>query len=118
MNVAFIVVSAVLALELAGAGVPKLLQLNAVRRNAEHLGVGVGLHRMIGVAELAAAAGLLVGIAIPPLSAVTAVAVFLLMCGAVGYHIKAGDKVALVLPAVLTALLAVAVGVLAVLRCH
>ena len=42
-----------------------------------------------------------------------ALAVFLLMCGAVGYHIKAGDKVALVLPAVLTASLAVAVGVLA-----
>ena len=113
MNIAFIVVSAVLALEMAGAGVPKLLQLNAVRRNAEHLGVSVGLHRMIGVAELAAAAGLLVGIEFPALSAVTAVAVFLLMSGAVGYHIKAGDKLSLVLPAVLTALLAVAAGLLA-----
>ena len=39
MHVAFIVVSALLALEMAGAGVPKLLQLSGVRRNAEHLGV-------------------------------------------------------------------------------
>ena len=113
MHLAFIVVSAILALELAGAGVPKLLQLSAVRRNAEHLGVSVGLHRMIGVAEVAAAVGLLVGIAYPVLSVVTGVAVCLLMCGAVGYHIKAGDKVAAMLPAVLTTVLAVIVGLLA-----
>jgi hypothetical protein len=113
MNVAFIVVSALLALEMAGAGVPKLLQLSAVRRNAEHLGVGVGLHRMIGVAEVAAAVGLLVGIAYPPLSVVTGTAVCLLMCGALGYHIKAGDKVSVMLPAVLTGVTAVVVALLA-----
>ncbi len=113
MDIAFIVVSAVLALEMAGAGVPKVLQLNAVRENAEHLGVSVGLHRMIGVAEIAAAAGLLVGIGCPPLSVVTAAAVLLLMCGAVGYHVKAGDKIVNILPAVLTGVLAVAVGLLA-----
>lgn len=38
MHIAFIVTSALLALEMAGAGVPKLLQLSAVRKNAEHLG--------------------------------------------------------------------------------
>ena len=104
MHVAFIVVSILLALEMAGAGVPKLLQLSAVRGNAEHLGVSVGLHRMIGVAEVAAAVGLGIGIAYPPMAVVTAAAVCLLMCGAVGYHIKAGDKLAIMLPAVLTAL--------------
>jgi hypothetical protein len=113
MHVAFIVVSAVLALEMAGAGVPKLLQLSAARRNAEHLGVSVGLHRMIGLAEVAAALGLLVGIGYPLLSVVTGVAVCLLMCGAVGYHFKAGDKVSAMLPAVLTAVMAVVIGLLA-----
>lgn len=113
MHIAFIVVSALLALEMAGAGVPKLLQLNSVRKNAEHLGVSVGLHRMIGVAELAAAVGLGVGIAYPPLAVVTGAAVFLLMCGAVGYHIKAGDKVPVMLPAILTAVMAVVVALLA-----
>jgi hypothetical protein len=113
MHVAFIVVSAVLALEMFGAGVPKLLQLSAVRRNAEHLGVSVGLHRMIGVAEVAAAGGLGVGIAYPPLAVVTGVAVCLLMCGALGYHIRAHDKVQAMLPAILTAVMAVAVALLA-----
>jgi DoxX-like family len=113
MHVAFIVVSAVLALEMAGAGVPKLLQLSAVRRNGEHLGVSEELHRMIGVAEIAAAVSLLVGIAYPPLAIVTGVAVCLLMCGAVGYHVKAGDKVSAMLPAVLTAVMAVVVALLA-----
>src|ERR1700757_5038671 len=107
MHVAFIVVSAVFALEMAGAGVPKLLQLSSVRKSAEHLGVSVGLHRMIGVAEVSAAVGLGVGIAYPPLAVVTAAAVFLLMCGAVGYHINAGDKVSVMLPAILTAVMAV-----------
>ena len=113
MHVAFIVVTALLALEMAGAGVPKLLQLGAVRKNAEHLGVSVGLHRMIGVAEVAAAAGLLAGIACPRLAVVTGAAVCLLMCGAVGYHIKAADKPSAMLPAILTAAMAVAVGLLA-----
>lgn len=113
MHIAFIVVSALLALEMAGAGVPKLLQLSAVRKNAEHLGVDVGLHRMIGVAEVAAAVGLGVGIAYPPLAVATGVAVCLLMCGAIGYHIKAGDKVSVMLPAILTAVVAVVVALLA-----
>jgi hypothetical protein len=113
MYIAFIVVSAVLALEMAGAGVPKLLQLSAVRQSAEHLGVSVGLHRMIGVAEVAAAAGLGLGIAYPPLTVVTGVAVCLLMCGALGYHIKAHDKVPAMLPALLTAVMAVVVALLA-----
>lgn len=119
MHIAFIVVSALLALEMAAAGVPKLLQLIAVRKNAEHLGLSVGLHRMIGAAEVAAAIGLLVGIACQPLSIVTGIAVFFLMCGAVGYHVKAHDKVPNMLPAVLTAVMAVAVAVLAYLiRSH
>jgi hypothetical protein len=113
MHVAFIVLTAALALEMFGAGVPKLLQLSVVRRNAEHLGVSVGLHRMIGVAEVAAAVGLGVGIAYPPLAVVTGAAVCLLMCGAVGYHIKAGDKFSVMLPAILTAVMAVAVPLLA-----
>lgn len=113
MHVAFIAVSILLALEMAGAGVPKVLQLSAVRGSAEHLGVSVGLHQMIGVAEVAAAVGLSVGIAYPPLAVVTAAAVLLLMCGAAGYHIKAGDKISIMLPAVLTAVAAIIVALLA-----
>ncbi|GBE65516.1 hypothetical protein MFM001_19780 [Mycobacterium sp. MFM001] len=113
MHLAFIIVSAFLALEMAVTGVPKLLQLSVVRASAEHLGVSAGLDRIIGVAEVAAAAALLVGIAFPALSILTGAAVCLLMFGAVGYHIKAEDKAARALPAVLTAAAAIAVVALA-----
>ncbi|BBY07662.1 DoxX family protein [Mycobacterium noviomagense] len=113
MHVAFTVISAFLALEMAVAGASKLLQLNAVRASAEHLGVSVGLHRMIGAAEIAATADLLAAIAFPALSVVIGAAVCGLMLGAVAYHIKAQDTVFVMLPAVLTAAAAVAVVALA-----
>jgi DoxX-like family len=115
MHVAFIVLSVLLALAMAGTGAPKTIQLSAVRSSAEHLGVSVALDRMIGLAEIAAALGLLLGIAFPALSIVTGAAVFLLMCGAIGYHIRAQDKVTAMLPAVLTAAIAVAVVLLVTL---
>jgi hypothetical protein len=113
MHTAFIVLSILLALEMAVVGAPKVVQLNAVRVSAEHLGVSVTLDRTIGVAQMAAAAGLLLGTAFPALSVVTGAAVCLLMCGAVGYHIKAHDKTMAMLPAVVTAAVAVVVVVLA-----
>jgi hypothetical protein len=113
MHIAFIIVSVLLGLEMAITGAPKVVQLSAVRASAEHLGVSVALDRSIGVAQMASAAGLLLGIAFPALSIVTGAAVCLLMGGAVSYHIKAGDKVLAMLPAILTAALAAVVAVLA-----
>ncbi|WP_162625538.1 DoxX family protein [Mycolicibacterium llatzerense] len=101
------------ALEMAAIGAPKVLQISAVRDSAEHLGVSVDLDRMIGISQLAAAVGLLLGIAFPTLSVVTSAAVCLLMCGAVRYHIKAQDKIVAMVPAVVTAAVAVAIFVLA-----
>lgn len=113
MHIAFIVLSVLLALEMAVTGAPKVIQLSVVRASAEHLGVSVALDRLIGLAQVAAAFGLLLGIAFPTLSVVTAAAVCLLMCGAVRYHLKAKDNVVAMLPAVLTAAAAAAVAVLA-----
>ena len=109
MHIAFIVVSVLLALEMAITGAPKVLQLSVVRASAEHLGVSVALDRMIGLAQVSAAVGLLISIAVPAISIVTGAAVLLLMCGAVGYHIKARDNVVAILPALLTAAVAIAV---------
>jgi hypothetical protein len=98
---------------MAVTGAPKVVQLSDVRASAEHLGVSVALDRIIGLAQITAAVGLLLGIAFPVLSVVTAAAVCLLMCGAVGYHVKAKDNVLAMLPAVLTAAAAAALAVLA-----
>ena len=113
MHTAFIVLSIVLALEMAASGVPKILQISAVSDSAKHLGVRQALDRMIGISQAAAAVGLLLGIAFPMLSVVTGAAVCIQMCGAVGYHVKAQDKIMAMLPAVVTAAVAVAVVVLA-----
>ena len=114
MHIAFIVISILLAVEMAATGAPKVLQLSAVRASAEHLGVSVTLDRMIGAAEMTAAVGLLLGLAFPALSIVTGAAVCLLMCGAIRYHAKAKDNLLAMAPAVFTAALSVAVVVLAV----
>jgi hypothetical protein len=113
LHIAFIVMSVLLALEMAVSGAPKVIQLSVVRASAEHLGVSVALDRMIGTAQIAAAIGLVVGIAFPALSIVTAAAVCFLMCGAIAYHTKAKDTILAKLPAVLTAVPAIAVVVLA-----
>jgi hypothetical protein len=114
MHIAFIVISVLLTVEMAVTGTPKVLQLSAVRASAEHLGVNVALDRVIGAAQVAAAAGLLLGISFPALSAVTGAAVCLMMCGAVGYHAKAKDNIVAMVPAILTAAVAIAVVALAV----
>ena len=108
MHIATVVLAALLAVELAYAGIIKILGTGTARANAEHLGCSLRLNRVIGVAELAAVVGLLAGIAVKPLGLVTAAAVVLLMAGALGYHLKARDDVAAMLHAVITGLAAVA----------
>jgi uncharacterized membrane protein YphA (DoxX/SURF4 family) len=115
MHIATVVLSLLLALELAATGTMKVIGTGTARANAEHLGVSPQLSRLIGVAELAAAVGLLAGIVVKPLAIVTAAAVVLLMVGAIGYHLKPRDKAAAVLPAVITGLAAIALLVLTIL---
>jgi DoxX-like family len=108
MHIAAVVLSVLLAVELAFTGIIKILGTGTARANAAHLGISLRLSRLIGIAELAAVVGLLAGIAVKPLAIVTAAAVVLLMGGALGYHLKAGDRGAVVLPAAITGLAAVA----------
>src|SRR5690349_18088401 len=105
MHIAYIAVSVLLALEMVATGAPKILQLYTSRDHAAHLGVSVTLDRAIGAAEMAAAVGLVLGIAYPALSLVSGAAVCLLMCGAIGYHAKAKDNLLAMAPAVFTAAL-------------
>jgi DoxX-like protein len=114
MHIAVIVLSVLLAVEFAATGTMKVLETDTARRNAAHLGISLRTGRLIGAAELAAAAGLLGGLAVKPLTVGTAAALILLMIGAIGSHLKAGDKGAAVLPAVITGLAAIALVILAV----
>src|ERR1700751_4665141 len=86
MHIAVIVLSVLLALEFAATGMMKVHETGTARGNAAHLGISLRLSRLIGIAELAAVAGLIGGLAFRPLAVVTAAAVILLMVGAVGSH--------------------------------
>ena len=114
MYIATVVLSVLLAVEFAFAGLIKILGTATARANAEHLGISLRLSCLIGVAELAAVVGLLAGIAVKPPAIVTSAAVVFLIGGAVGYHLKARDKVTVLLPAALTGLVAIALLVLTV----
>ena len=114
MHIATVVLSVLLAVELAFTGIIKILGTGTARANAAHLEFSLRLSRIIGIAELAVVVGLLAGIAVKPLAILTAAAVVLLMAGAAGYHLKARDKVTVLLPAAVTGLAAIALLVLTV----
>ncbi len=114
MHIATVVLSVLLAVELAFTGIIKTVGTGTARANAAHLGTSLRLSRLIGIAELAAVVGLLAGIAVKPLAIVTAAAVAILMAGALGYHLKARDNGAVLLPAAITGLAAVALVLLTI----
>ena len=119
MHITITVVSIALALIMAGSGAPKVLNIGPAQRNAAHLNLNAGLSRVIGGAELLAAAALLVGIfRVPALTVVTAVAIVALMFGALVYHRRADDSFTTMAPALLTALGGAALAAAALTRLH
>jgi uncharacterized membrane protein YphA (DoxX/SURF4 family) len=87
------------------AGHPKM------RRSAAHFGIPWARYRFIGVAELAAAAGVLIGLLWRPAGLLAASGMTLLLLGALVSHRRAHDSVREAAPAL--AVLAVTVTYLA-----
>ncbi|WP_328767027.1 DoxX family protein [Streptomyces sp. NBC_00286] len=74
------------------AGAPKALLKGDVSAGLQsHMGLSAGLVRSIGLAEVAAAVGLIVGLFWQPLGIAAAIGFALTMVGAVGFHARAGD---------------------------
>ena len=109
---------AVLSLPVAAAyllpGSAKLLAHPKMRKAASHFGIPWSRYRLIGAAELAAAAGILLGIRWPFLGVVAAVGMVLLLLGALLTHRRAGDPAKEAMPALLVLLLTIAYLVAAV----
>jgi hypothetical protein len=87
-------------------GVPKSL---AIR---DHLGVSPLQWRIIGGLELAGVAGALVGLLWAPIGIAAAIGLVLLSIGAVVFHLRASDRVAEMVPAVIGIALGAATAVL------
>jgi hypothetical protein len=107
MFVVVLVLSCLLAAALLFSGSRKLAGGKAVTDEAAHLGVPVRAYRLIGVAEAAAAAGLLIGLAWAGLGVAAAAGLVLLMSGALISHIRVGDAAGRWAPAAVLAVLAV-----------
>ncbi|MEV0587124.1 DoxX family protein [Nonomuraea sp. NPDC050310] len=83
--------SVILAISFLGSGAMKLFGQAKVVAGLKELGVSRQMTAVIGALELAASAGLLIGIAVRWLGVAAAGGLVLLMIGAVVTHVRAGD---------------------------
>jgi uncharacterized membrane protein YphA (DoxX/SURF4 family) len=85
-----------------------------MRRSARHFGIAWERYRLIGVAELAAAIGVLVGLRVRPLGMAAAVGMVVLLIGALVTHSRAADAVKEQVPAGVALLVSIVYLVVAV----
>jgi hypothetical protein len=83
-----------------------------MREAAAALGFSVGAYRLIGLLEIAGAAGLTVGLRWWPLAVAAATGCLLLMVGAVYFQHRANDSVEDMRPALFSGALAITILVL------
>lgn len=91
MYIAAVILSVLLALVSLAAGAPKAQLKGDVPDGLVAKGLSSALVRLIGLAEVAAAAGLVAGIWWQPLGIAAAVGMAVLFLGAIGFHVKWGD---------------------------
>ncbi|MGB2571546.1 DoxX family protein [Micromonospora citrea] len=116
MRIPVVVLTLILASVILAVAVPKLTGQAQMRERMAHLGVSPGLTRLIGGLEIAAVAGLLLGLLWPPIGVAAAVGLTLLMIGAAVYHARAKDPVPMTVVPVVFALAAGALAVLHVVN--
>jgi DoxX-like family len=93
----------------------KLLGISKSLAIRDHLGVSPIQWRMIGALELGGVAGVLVGLLWAPIGIAAAIGLTLLSIGAIAFHLRASDRIADMVPAVIGVALAVATAVLLIL---
>jgi hypothetical protein len=101
------VLTALLVLVSLVLGFAKVVAAAPMRVRAAHLGFSTSQYRAIGSLELAAALGLLVGLAAPVIGSLAAAGLLLLLGGAFAVHLRNGDTAKAVAPSVVVAVLAV-----------
>jgi hypothetical protein len=86
----------------------KLTAQPAMQASAEHFGIEWPRYRLIGVAELAAAFGILAGLIWHPLGVAAAAGMTALLAGAIVMHARAGDSPKAMAPALVSLLVTIA----------
>jgi hypothetical protein len=93
----------VLAAAFAALGAAKIARTPSMRARAEHVGFSAEAYQLIGTAEVLGAAGVVAGLFSSTVGRVAAAGLLLLLAGAVGAHLRSGDRVRQLAPAVLFA---------------
>ena len=104
----FVTISLLLAAACLLPAVGKLTGQPKMRKSAAHFGIPWPRYRLIGAAELAAAAAILIGLWWHPLGVAAAAGMALLLLGAIITHRKAADSGKEMAPALLALLLTLA----------
>ena len=103
-----------LVVAFAALGSAKLAAVPAMRAKAAHVGFSVSAYRRIGLLEILAVLGLLVGAFIPLIGALAAAGLLMLLGGALVTHLRNGDGVREIAPALALGLVSLAYLVLMV----
>jgi uncharacterized membrane protein YphA (DoxX/SURF4 family) len=104
----FVTISLLLAAACLFPAAAKLAGHPKMQQSAAHFGIPWPRYRLIGAAELAAAAGILTGLWWHPLGVAAAAGMALLLVGAIITHRKASDSVKEMAPALVALLLTLA----------
>ncbi|MFC5749581.1 DoxX family protein [Actinomadura rugatobispora] len=107
MFVLTVIISVLTAAAFAFAGYSKVSGAEQQVAEADHLGVEWSAYRLIGVAELLGALGLLIGLWLSWLGVVAAFCLIGRIGGALIVHAKAGDQVDAMRPAIAYGVLAI-----------
>lgn len=91
MNVVLIVCAILLAIASLAVSVPKLRLQGTAWTTLRSRGLVQNQVRLVGAAEIAGAAGVLIGLIVWPIGAVAAAGLLLLGLAAIGFHVKNGD---------------------------
>ena len=94
------ILASLLVVAFAATGFAKLAAVPAMREKAQDVGFSVAAYRRIGLLEVLAVIGLIVGAFVPMIGALAAAGLLLLLGGAIVTHLRNGDGILEIAPAV------------------
>ena len=101
------ILAGLLVVAFAAAGSAKLAAVPAMRARAAHVGFSVAAYRRIGLLEVLGVLGLLVGAFVPVVGALAAAGLLMLLGGACVAHLRNGDGLRELTPALVLGLVTV-----------
>ncbi len=101
------ILAGLLVVAFAAAGSAKLAAVPAMRAKADHVGFSVAAYRRIGLLEVLGVLGLIVGAFVPVIGALAAAGLLMLLGGACVAHLRNGDGLRELTPALVLGLVTV-----------